>query len=78
MRPKAIEVKALENYILEIKFSNGEVKLFDVKPYLNHKAFEQLKEINMFNTVKVAGLSVEWKNGADICPDELYNNSYKI
>ncbi len=75
MRPKAIEVKPLENYILEIKFSNGEVKLFDVKPYLNHKAFEKLKEIDMFNTVKIAGLSVEWKNGADICPDELYNNS---
>jgi len=30
----------------------------------------------MFKTVKIAGLSVEWKNGADICPDELYNNSY--
>ena len=78
MRPKAIEVKALEDYILEIKFSNGELKRFDVKPYLNHKVFEQLKEIDMFNTVKVAGLSVQWKNGADICPDELYNNSYEI
>ena len=78
MRPKAIEVKPLENYILEIKFSNGEIRRFDVKPYLNHKAFEQLKEIDMFNTVKIDGLSVEWKNGADICPDELYNNSYEI
>lgn len=78
MRPKAIEVKPVEEYILEIKFSNGEVKRFDVKPYLNHKAFEQLKNINMFNTVKVAGLSVQWENGADICPDELYNNSYGI
>lgn len=76
MRPKAIEVKPLENYILEIKFDNGEIKQFDVKPYLNHKAFEQLKEIDMFNTVKVAGISVGWENGADICPDELYNNSY--
>ena len=76
MRPRAKEVEALENYILKIKFDNGEIKKFDVKPYLNHKAFEQLKEIDMFNTVKVAGLSVGWENGADICPDELYNNSY--
>jgi len=30
----------------------------------------------MFNTVKIAGLSIEWENGADICPDELYNKSY--
>lgn len=26
-------------------------------------------------TVKVGGLSIEWANGADICPDELYYNS---
>lgn len=78
MRPKAIEVKPLENYILEIKFSNGETKRFDVKPYLNHKAFEELKRSEIFNSVKIAGLSIEWKNGADICPDELYNNSYEF
>lgn len=77
MRPKAIEVKPLEDYIIEVKFNNGEIKKFDVKPYLNHKVFEKLKDIEVFNTVKIAGLSIEWENGADICPDELYNNSYK-
>lgn len=78
MRPKALEVKPLENYVLEIKFNNGEIKRFDVKPYLNHKAFEQLKKLDIFNSVKIAGLSIEWENGVDICPDELYNSSYKI
>lgn len=76
MRPKATEVETLENYILEIKFDNGEIRKFDVKPYLNHKAFEELKKIEVFNSVKIAGLSIQWENGADICPDELYNNSY--
>lgn len=78
MRPRAQEVEALENYILKIKFDNGEVKEFDVKPYLNHKAFEKLKDYKEFIKVKIAGLSIEWENGADICPDELYNNSYNI
>lgn len=32
----------------------------------------------MFNSVKIGGLSIEWENGVDICPDELYNNSKKI
>lgn len=77
MRPRASKVKPLDNYILEIEFDNGEIKRFDVKPYLNHKAFEQLKNPEMFKTVKIAGLSIEWSNGADICPDELYNKSYK-
>ena len=78
MRPKAIDVKVLNNYELEIIFDNNEKKIFDVKPYLKFKQFEQLKDIKMFNTVKVAGLSIEWENGADICPDELYNNSKTI
>lgn len=75
MRPRAVEVKPLNNYILKIKFDNGEIKKFDVKPYFEHKVFKELKNISMFNTVKISGLSIAWENGADICPDELYLNS---
>lgn len=75
MCPTAIDVKPLENYLLLVTFDNGEEKIFDVKPYLTHKAFEALKDTVLFNTVKIAGLSIEWANGADICPDELYYNS---
>lgn len=75
MSPKAIDVKVLENYELEIQFDNNEKRKFDVKPYFKFKQFKELKNIELFQTVKVAGLSIEWKNGADICPDELYNNS---
>lgn len=78
MIPKAIDVKPLENFTLLVSFSNGEKKIFDVKPYLSHKAFIALNDINIFNSVRVAGLSIEWSNGADICPDELYNNSTSI
>lgn len=75
MRPKAIDVKPLNNYMLELIFDNGEKKQFDVKPYFKFKPFEELKDTKKFNKVKIAGLSIEWENGADICPDELYNNS---
>lgn len=75
MRPKAVKVEPQKNYILKITFDNGEVKMFDVKPYMIHKAFKQLKSVTMFNTVKISGLSISWANGADICPDELYFNS---
>ncbi len=74
-RPKVIAVKPLDNYNLVLNFDNGEKKSFDVKPYLKYKTFESLKNIEMFKTVKIAGLSIEWSNGLDICPDELYNNS---
>ncbi len=78
MRPRAVNVKVKENYILEVEFDNGEIRGFDVKPYLKLKAFEALKNIDNFSKVKVDGLSIAWDSGVDICPDELYNNSYSI
>ena len=75
MRPKAIDVKPLKNYMLEVLFNNGEKKIFDVKPYLKFESFKELENENEFRKVKIGGLSIEWENGADICPDELYYNS---
>ena len=75
MRPKVIDVKPLKNYMLEIIFDNGEKKFFDLKPYFKFKQFKELENEKEFRKVKVAGLSIEWENGADICPDELYYNS---
>ena len=78
MRPKAIDVKILDNYEIEILFDNQEKRIFDVKPYFKFEIFKELEDIEKFKKVKVSGLSIEWDNGADICPDELYNNSNKI
>ncbi|CDB31751.1 putative uncharacterized protein [Clostridium sp. CAG:575] len=78
MRPKAIEVKILDNYELEILFDNSERRIFDVKPYFKFELFKKLQDKNEFKKVRVEGLSIQWNNGADICPDELYNNSKKI
>ena len=75
LRHKAIDVKPLKNFMLEIMFDNGEKKQFDVKPYMKFKVFKELENEKKFRKVKISGLSIEWENGADICPDELYNNS---
>lgn len=78
MRPKAIDVKPLKDYQIKVKFDNGEIKILDITPYFKFKIFKELKEKDKFDKVKIAGLSIEWENGADICPDELYNNSTKV
>jgi len=75
MRPRAKSVIPLDDYKLLITFSNDETKIFDVNPYLKLKPYEQLKNIGVFRTVRIAGLSIEWSTGQDICPDELYFNS---
>jgi len=78
MRPRAIDVKPLSDYRLLVTFGNDEVRIFDVKPYLDLIPFDRLKNTALFNTVRVGGLSVEWITGQDICPDELYYNSMPL
>ncbi|MEI6090855.1 MAG: DUF2442 domain-containing protein [bacterium] len=74
-RIKPIKVKPLDNYFLEIEFSNGEVRKFDCKPYLNGDWYEELLEISKFNSVRIAGNTIEWTSGQDLCPDCIYDNS---
>lgn len=75
LRPKPVEVKPLDNYLLLIVFSNGEEKIFDVKPLISGSWFGELQNRSIFNTVKISGNTVKWVNGQDICPDDLYNLS---
>ena len=77
-RPRAVKVVPKPDYFLLVTFDNHETRLFDTKPYLDFKPFEELKIPAVFNTVKPAGLSVEWVHGQDICPDELYYNSVSV
>ena len=78
MRPRAIDVIPQTNYCVLVTFDNKEKRLFDVKPYLEAKPYTELKNIFIFNTVKPAGLSIEWIHGQDICPDDLYYNSVPL
>ena len=77
-RPKAIEVIPQSEYNLLVTFNNKEKRRFDVKPYLDFKPYNELKNLTLFNTVKIGGLSIEWLHGQDICPDELYYNSTPV
>lgn len=72
LRPIAIKVKPKTNYILDIVFDNGIEKDFDVKPYIKGEWYGELKDVSYFNQVKTNGYSVEWPNGQDLCPDEIY------
>ena len=75
MYPKAVDVKPLADYMLEVTFNNGETRLFDVKPYIRGEWFSELSDETVFRQVKVEGLSVAWPDGQDIAPDCLYTNA---
>lgn len=73
--PKVLSVQPIENYNILLTFETGEVKTFDVKPYIKGNWFGELKDIQTFNTVRPCGNTIEWENGQDIAPHELYELS---
>jgi len=75
MNPRVNAVKPNPDYTITLVFTNGEVKRFDVKPYLNIGVFRALKNQSSFNSVKPFLGSVQWENGQDFCPDTLYMDS---
>ncbi|MEW6095730.1 MAG: DUF2442 domain-containing protein [bacterium] len=77
MNPRIKDVKPNSNYTLTLTFTNNEVKVFDMKPYLDKGIFRELKDISLFNSVKPFLGSIQWKNGQDLCPDTLYLESKK-
>ena len=72
MFPAVVDVKPLDNYQLRLSFSNGEVKRFDMNPYLHMGLFRELTMEGMFETVKVSFDTICWSNEADIDPETLY------
>lgn len=75
MNPRVKDVKPNSDYTITITFTNGEVKLFDVKPYLAKGIFQELNDKKIFNSVRPVLGTVQWVNGQDFCPDTLYIDS---
>ena len=73
-----IEVETLEEYQLKLTFDNGEIKIKDMKPYLDKGIFKKLKDKKVFNNVKIKYGTISWENDIDMCADSLYETSKTI
>ena len=75
LQPRIIEVKPLPGNKLFLVFDSNERKIFDVTPYINGDWFGKLEDERYFKTVRLKGNGIEWKDGQDIAPHELYDYS---
>ena len=73
--PDIKEAKTLDDYRLLLKFTNGEVKIFNLKPYLEYPVFKPLIDVNEFSDFKIVDGTIEWRCGADLSPDTFYIES---
>jgi hypothetical protein len=72
MTPDVIKVKATPDYVIEAEFATGEMRRFDMRPYLEFPAFAALKEDGLFMRAHVAHGVVVWTESIDLSPDTLY------
>lgn len=73
-----VEVKALEGFLLYIKFQNGEEKIYDMKEMLKYDYYKNLRNKDNFKKVKTYGITLRWSTGEDIAPEKIYFNSIPI
>ena len=77
LQPKLQSVEPMTDYRLKLVYETGEVKLFDVTPYIEGTWYGELKDTAYFRTVQLLpnSIGIEWANGQDIAPHELYEQS---
>ena len=78
MSPYIKRIRPLDDYRLEILFENGELRIFDVKPYLQRGIFVRLQNRAIFQAARVVAGSVEWPDGLDLSYDTLYLESQPV
>ena len=75
MQPLIKNVTVLQDYELELEFSNGQRRVFDVKPYLDKGIFTQLKDQSYFASVRANPRFVSWPHEQDFSLDTLWAHS---
>jgi hypothetical protein len=66
-------VKALDDFKLDLTFSDGKRKVFDMKPHIWGPAFEPMKgDMTFFRQAFLWRGTVAWPQNIDIAPEELY------
>ena len=80
LQPRLLKVEPVKPMKLRLFYESGEVKLFDVAPYATGTWYGQLKDEGYFTAVQLlpGGIGIEWPEGQDIAPHELYENSVEV
>ena len=78
IEPMPENVRALEGFLLYIKFKNGEEKIYDMNEMLKFDYYKNLRNKEIFKTVKPFGVTLKWSTGEDIAPEKIYFNSIPL
>lgn len=71
------KVDYLSDYKLKLTFTDGKIKIVDLKKYKNkgpETVFYPFSDLEFFKSVRLDKHTgtIVWPNGVDLCPDSLY------
>lgn len=75
---KVVNVDYIKDYIVDLKYSNGEKKRVDFFPLLKSGKKQQLLNKNNFILFGLNHWTLEWYNGVDFAPDFLYQQGVSV
>lgn len=75
---KVVNVDYIKDYIVNLKYSNGEKKRVDFFPLLKSGKKQELLNKNNFILFGLNHWTLEWYNGVDFAPDFLYQQGVSV
>lgn len=73
-----VGVRIMDDYMLWVRFDNGETRIFDCKPLLKLEAFAPLSDTEVFKGAYIDCGVVTWQEGEiDLAPEYLYQAGKK-
>ncbi|WP_417912576.1 DUF2442 domain-containing protein [Candidatus Electronema sp. TJ] len=71
---KVIKAVPLADYTIDILTSSGVAGVFDVKPYLQGRAFQELRDEAYFRQVRPAHHGIAWPHEQDFSADTIIHD----
>ena len=69
---EVVELKALDDYRVWLRFNDGEEKVINLGPYIGKGFTAELLDYKKFRQVFIEpGGGIAWGNGYDFCPNYL-------
>ena len=78
LAPDTVSVAVLPGYVLRVRYVNGELRDFDMKPLFARKCYQSLENEILFQSARIEFGTVQWANGMDIDPEWLYEDSVPV
>jgi Protein of unknown function (DUF2442) len=73
-----VSVNPKSDFQIDLEYSNGERRRFDMRPLLEMKPWSRIAAPALFSRVAVNYGTVVWPGDIDIAPETLYDDSVAL